>query len=719
MAMAIVKITDDVNAAVDIQLRDDSLLAKFKLSELTSTSANLLQDFRKPIDQAEVVVVALGATFASPNLVNEDLGALSISAGINSGFCIKTAKDKLLFGDDGFSPTIPISANEAWLGVDFDISTTVSGSASTNGVGVSLNADGKVKCSTYTLFPVTAPPLPLLGDSIGTAFGNFSLATSASAIRKQPVGTVNAIEVSGSITVCASFDQPFTLNPLASASLPLNLNAAVQPSVTLEIGSSLELTGDLIVRCHKVSESAVRMGVYKMHGSTVSVSMTAGAGIEGKIGGDDVLSALLNKALPGVDVAAAGINGENATALNDIIRDGMNRSLSAQFNATCSAAFTDEAALLYEIQLDGGDTVATDNALGLALRGRWSALEGLPNAKRLRNIAVETVERKRSLSLNLLGFYSATSTEDYLKSCTILVDEMGHVTITEKIDASRISASTSPSAADSSKLRRALMEDFLCTATYAALGGKLSLNLSVTQSYSQYSRNMSPADARESVLLGYSLGLIPSGSLDSVLAITPAFYHAFVSVNVQYDMPALMRVFYNDPTLKTPRSHAELEQAGRAAMAALLDASDPTNTVRLSVLGNADTWSQMDGIGNVAAFHTIPSLSSLGATQLGVVGADWVTIAWWADAMSKIAPALAAAMSALNAASVGDPTQDPDFMKSRAKLSSVLGGVTRNTSAPFAHGWGTAVMFALSGMHGAASMDLNWNSKNLYFGPPV
>jgi hypothetical protein len=73
MAMAIVKITDDVNAAVDIQLRDDSLLAKFKLSELASTSANLLQDFRKPIDQAEVVVVALGATFASPNLVNEDL----------------------------------------------------------------------------------------------------------------------------------------------------------------------------------------------------------------------------------------------------------------------------------------------------------------------------------------------------------------------------------------------------------------------------------------------------------------------------------------------------------------------------------------------------------------------------------------------------------------------------------------------------------------------
>jgi hypothetical protein len=127
----------------------------------------------------------------------------------------------------------------------------------------------------------------------------------------------------------------------------------------------------------------------------------------------------------------------------------------------------------------------------------------------------------------------------------------------------------------------------------------------------------------------------------------------------------------------------------------------------------------MDDIGSVAAFNTIPALSQLSVTQLGVVGADWVTIAWWADAMSKIASALTTALNALNAAPVNNPTQDSAFMKARANLSSVLGGVTRNTSAPFAHGWGAAVMFALSGMHGAAQMDLNWNSKNLHFGPPA
>jgi hypothetical protein len=35
------------------------------------------------------------------------------------------------------------------------------------------------------------------------------------------------------------------------------------------------------------------------------------------------------------------------------------------------------------------------------------------------------------------------------------------------------------------------------------------------------------------------------------------------------------------------------------------------------------------------------------------------------------------------------------------------------------HGWGAAVMFALSGRHGTAEMDLTWNSKTLHFGPPA
>lgn len=713
--MADIKITDNVSLSADLDLREDAPLLKAGLTSLISTGAQLFQDMDKPLDQTDLQTVALEGNFSSPSLLSGDVAGLTVGAGMNCSLSVKKAADQLLFDDDGFSPVIPISANQAWLGVEFDLSATGTVAASANGVGVSFEGAGQLMCTTYTLFVASPPPLALLLDACGSAFSNFSLATNAAEIRKQPPNTVNVTGVSGSITAAVSFDQPFAMNALASADLPFNESASLQPAVTLSLGSSLQIAGDFLVRCYKISDSVVRIGAYKKQGSTLSVTLSAGAGIEGEIGGDDVLNALLKAALPGVDVAAAGLSGDTAAALNGVVRDGLCRNLSANFNADCSAAFTHEAALLYDIQLDAGDNATTDAALGSALCGDWTALEALPNARRIRNIAVETVEKKRSIVVNLFGFYSAVSTSDYLKTCTVLIDESGQVAITDKIDASRISASTTPYAADSDKLRQALMEDFLCTATYAVASGKLNLNLSVMQSYHQYSSNMSVADVRESVSLGYALGLIPQGSLDATLNATPSFNHAFVSATVRYDTAALMDIFYKDPASQTQRSNTELEQTGRDVMCRLLNPADPTDAVRLSALQNDSAWAQMDEIGNTAVFSGIPDLGGLGATQLGAVSADWISIVWWAQAMGKIAPALSATTLALSQAPPGNPSQDAGFMKARAKLANVLGDVTRNTSAAFVHGWGAAVMFALSGMHGSAEMELTWNSKTLQY----
>jgi hypothetical protein len=717
--MADIKITDEVTLTADLKISDTSPLAKAKLSQLVTTGKQFFGDFDKPIDQVDEQSVALGGTFNSPNFLSGDMDNLVACAGVNCGLTISKSSDILLFSDDGFSPVIPIAPNQAWLGVEFDLTATVTVGASANGVGVSFEGDAKVACSTYSLFSAAVPPLPLLRDACAIGFGNFSLTTSAAAIRKQASNTVNVTEASGSVMVAVSLDQPFTLNALASANLLFNDAASIQPSVTLELATSLQVSGDFLVRSHKISDDVLRIGLYKKHGSTLTVSFTADAGVGGDIGNDDVLGALLNAALPGVDSAKAGITGDNAQALNNVIKDGIDRSLSAQLNATCSAATTHEAAVLYEIQLNSGDKVATDKALGLALNGDWITMEALPNARRIRNIAVETVEKGRSLTVNLLGFYTASSTFDYLKACTVLIDNSGQVTITDKLDTSRVGASTSPYATDSDKLRQALMEDFLCTATYAAIGGKLNLKLSVVQSYLDYKGKMSRDEMHENVLLGYALDLIPQGSLDAMLKSTPSFYHACVSGTVHYDTPALLNIFYKDPASQTQRSRVELEQVGRNVMCTLLDPSDDTGAARLSILKNDNAWTQMDSIGNTAAFGNILYLSHLSATELSAVSTDWISIVWWAEALSRIAPALSSTIVALGKASAENPTQDPGFVKARTKLANVLGAVTRNTDAAFVHGWGAAVMFALSGKHGSAEMNLTWNSKNLHFGPPV
>lgn len=713
--MADIKITDNFGATADFQIRDNSPLANARLTHLVSAGKEVMAEFDKPLDQADFKTVALGPEIISPNLINSSINSVTLTAGMSCGLSILTSADGFVFGKDQFSPTIPIAPGEAWLGVEMDLFAKAKVAVTDNAVGVSFKAEQKLACSTFTRL---SAPVPTLRAACSAAFSNFSVTTSAAAIRSQPVGTVNQTDVAGSITAKVTLSQPWTPNPLASVNLPFKATASVTPSLTLQVAGGISITGEFIFRSYKKADNVVQIGVYKKRGTTLTASFTAGAGLGGDIGDTDVLGPLLNKVLPGVDTAAAGITGDNAKALNKVINDGIDRSLSAQLNATCSAAFTDEAAVVYEIQLDAGDPAATDHALTLALQSDWTAIAALPNnvARLLRNIVVDTVEKKTSITLNLFGFYSAVSVTDYLKTCTVLLDESGQLSIIDKLEMSRISAVSLPYASDSDKLRTALMQDFVATATYAVIAGKLNLQLSVMQSYFDYQRNMSRDEMKQNVVLGYQLGLIPQGSFDAVLAATPSFPHASVSATVNYANPAVMTLFFSDTAALKPRSQDELEQIGRNVMIAFLDPSDPVDAVRISVLKNDAAWADMDEAGDTATFPQIIFLQHLNQAQLGAVEADWVSIRWWADALVKVAPALSDTLAALAKAPPADPTHDDEFMKQRARLANTLGAVTRKINAAFVQGWGEAVIFALSGKAGVASMDFAWSSFHKHLG---
>jgi hypothetical protein len=716
--MASIQITDNLGLNANLQIRDDSPLAKAGLTKLVSTTKQLFDDFGKPVDQADVESFGLGGTFTTPNMLSSDVSSIAASAGINCGLSIAKAADQLLFPDDGFSPRIPIEADQVWVGVEVDLTGSVAASTSVNGIGILLDAESRFTCSTYTRFSSAAAPLPLLREACTTAFQNFSMATSAAALRNQSPGIVSVAEANGSITLGVSFQLPVTLNPLASANLPFNKTATLQPSVTVEVAPSIEITGDLLVRSWKVTDNLLVIGVYKEHGGTVSVSFTAGAGIEGEIGSTDILGTILNKALPGVDVAKAGITGDNANALNAAIKDGLDRSLSAQLNAAFSSSITDQAAVIYQVRLDPGEAI--DDALGKALHGDWTQLEKLSlqssgTVQRLRNIAVDTVEKNFSLNLNLFGFYSAVSVDDYLKSSTALVDESGQISLIDKIDASRIRASSAPLMADTDKLRKALMEDFVCTATYVVVAGKLNLQMTATQTYFDYDRNMSSSNMKENVMLGYALGLIPFGALDDLLKTNRTFPHACVSATLKYKMEDLLKLFFKDLDGFTPRTGQELEIQARRDMAALLDPDDDIEKIRLAVLQNNDVWKQMDDLGNVSQFQFIDGLRHLNPVLLADVSGDWTSIAWWTDSVSKVAPQLKITLDAISAFSGPDPRQDEGFMKARGKLADLLGSVVRDSDAQYVHGWSEAVTFGVTGGKAEASIDLGWSGHKLHY----
>jgi hypothetical protein len=713
--MANINVTDTFGLTEDLQIREDSPLAKAKLSQLITTGKALFDEFSKPIDQAHFASVALGAQAASPTLLNGDLPETAFGAGMNCTLSITKAVDGLLFKDDGFSPLIPIASNQAWVGVELDVNFSANAKASAHGVGVKLAGAATLTATTYSLISTPGGPLPLLRDACAVGFSNFSLTTSASAVRAQLAGTVNEVEASGSIAATVSLEAPINLNALASANLPFNQTISIQPAVTLKLAGSIAIAGDFIVRCFKESDSVVMLGVYKKRGTTVTASFTASAGAGGNIGDDDILDALLNAALPGVDVAAAAIPDDTARALNGAIKEGLDRSLSAQFNLASSASFTDEAAVVYEIQLDKGVVSDTDAALSEALRGDWSLLARLPNQRQIRNIAVNTTEKKTSMTLNLFGFYSAISITDYLKTSTILVDEAGQLSIIDKVDVNRISASTSPYAVNPEKLRKALVMDFLCTATYAVIAEKLSLDMAVMQSYFDYNRKMSRDELAENFRLSYALNVVAKDTMKTLMGSTSSFGHASVAATVRYDNAALLNLFYREPDSRKNRTQEEVDLIGRTAMCQLLDPGDATDAVRIGVLQKDAAWDAMRADGNPANFHYILYLSHLNPTELRAVAADYLSIAWWTDALLKVAPLLSATLAALDAA----PGGDENFMKQRRQLANALGGIARNTSAAFAPGWGEAAIFALSGRRGQVAMDLQWDGQKLHLESPV
>ena len=84
--------------------------------------------------------------------------------------------------------------------------------------------------------------------------------------------------------------------------------------------------------------------------------------------------------------------------------------------------------------------------------------------------------------------------------------------------------------------------------------------------------------------------------------------------------------------------------------------------------------------------------------------------------MLRVAPVLSQVLTILKGITGGDPTKDPAFESQHRKLSGVLSAVARNTNDAFIGGWGPSVMFALSGRHGVATMEVAWAGNDKHFG---
>jgi len=702
--MADITITDSLSLTAQLKVADDSKLAKAGLTELVSATTSFVKQLEDTVDNAPFQSATFGAKITAPSQVIDSVATLAISASASGQLDIRTAKDKVLFDDDGFSPPIVITPTDCWVGFELDTSLTSKISGSADGFGATLTVSSAVSFLTYLVQHPTGGKFPLLKDAVTATLNGFSVAASAKALRDQAPGTVNVNHLAGTVKVGGSYQFPLSIDALASAQLPFNYSINVAPQATLKVAGEVAISGDFVIRCYTVSASELRLGCYKTKGTTLTVDFTAGAGLQAKAGQTDLIAAFFGAVLPGADLMKAGITGDKAAALKSALKDSIDRSLSVSLNAECSASHSDEAAVFCTIDLGGGDAAKTNVALAAALAGDWTQLVSLPNVQVARNV-LQTIEKHETkLKVNLLGIYNAESVNDFLKSCTIIHDAAGAVTVTDKITASHISLASTPFAADPDKLRRALSQAFLATATYTAGRSGLpqvNTDLNITQSYFRYQDSMGRQAMQDELLLGPVLGFFAPGTWDKVLAANRSFTHVMIDVTAKYGLDGILSLFFADPKTRLCRSAFELKHIGRQTMAALIDPTEPTSAARLSALNNDTIWAAMDDMGAAAEFSTISYLQHCTTNEIADIRADWTDVTWWVDSMMRVGPALAQLLTVAGQSKATDPTTDPKFMSAQDKLAQVLGQVGKNARATFAGGWGIAVMNALS-KNGAA-----------------
>ncbi len=707
--MATVITTDTTSASLNVQIDDKSQLAQSKLQTLIAPVTAIVADLSNPLDQAKCKSAALNAKFTSQSIDTGSNQTLTIKAGTNASLGVYQESDHSLFGKDEYAPTIAIGKGQAWMSFELDTTFDIAlnqnlSIGSVSGFGVGVEGSTAAKFTTYTLFEQTGGALPAGKECIAAALQNFKIPASSQDVRNQKPGTVYVCDISGCIKFSGSYSVPMTANSLclASSNIPvLQKTLSVDPELVVKLEGSVALSGDYSIRFHRISDVELQAGVYKQKQTEFKATFEAAAGITAETGTSDLISKVFNVIAPKVNPKDAGLKEEDCAVIEKALKESIDHSFSVCTNVACSASFGDEAAFVYTIDLSQNNT-DTDAALEALFRGEWSLLQKLPNAKELRNVIGETTDRKFAITVNLLGILNYESLADFVGSCMVLHNpEDGTITVTDRETANRISVTGMPYLAADDRLRAVLNQACVATMTYTAAmaGGKLNADLKFSQSLLIYKAKLAAKPLHKDLLTGIALRLMSQEDWQNLTPANPAPQHVRIAAKALYDGNAALQLFFSDTQARTPRKLEDIKLLGRRVLVSLLDQSDPVDLQRLGNLDDDTIWAQMD------SNQWTPDLTRLSYP-------DWYDITFWAQAVADVAPALKAALDAVEGVPAGeDPSTNSSFMKARGKLADAIGAATRNLHAAYEAGWPIAVMCTLSGFKAAIGFEAAWDGQ--------
>ncbi len=694
----------DLTGSATIDVSNTALAGENRLTGLQTAASDFIADLGKPVSDPAFQDAAFAAVFEKPSIPLKG-NTVDIKSSVNSKLSVSRAADSPLFGDDDYD-AIEIAANECWVAFELDTLLDASVAAPLpDGFGVSFEASTAPVFATYARIPGTGT----LGQAISRTLSAFRILASSGDVLSIPQDAIYTNDVSGTVKIGGSWSLPVSVNQLslADAALPFNAGVAVNPALTVGVKGDIALTAEFNVRFRRVAANLLRIGVYKKQGTTYEASFTAGAGLAANAGNTDLIDAFFAAVAPGVSLS--GLAPGDAADIQQVLNDSLDRSLAISLNTACSAATSDEAAVVYEVDISAADN-ATGKAIDDALSGDWTGISRLPNARKIRNAIVDTVETGSAFTVNFLGLYNYRSIADFVRTMRVVKNpEDGSVTITDSATAKQIATASTPLAADADRLRAALHEGFVATATYKALlaGMGAEASFGATQDFLLYRDSMGYRQALKQLNAGEALGAMPAAVKTALPAVAGPVGQARFAASCTYGNEDVLRFFFTDIQALTARNAGDVQKIGREVLASLLDPQDPTDRKRIGVLGSDPDWAAMDA--NPAGI-------------LAPFSADWYDITHWASAIAKVGPPLADTIR-FGKTVRGDPTANPEFMKKRAALALALDSVTHNTRATFEKAFAICAMARLAGLtRGPAPppvFEARWNSAIVFSNRPA
>jgi hypothetical protein len=668
----------------DLKIDDASLFSKANLTSLLPKTQDFANDFQQPLGAAKLNSLSFDPKYTSPEIALDSAKSLTIAVDVNPSLQLYRPSDSPLLGKDDFTPEIAIGSGECW--VSFQIAATLDVDATgqaPNGVGVEIDQTTTAAFTTYKRFDSNVS----LRDAMAATLSEFKVPSSAAVLRVQTPGSVLTSDISGTVTVTGKWSVPGSVNALALAdtTVPAKIQVEIASCVALE--GSIAVSGEFVFRSWKKSDTELLIGLYKKKGTTLTVGFVASAGMKAEEGTTDLIKKVFGLLAPGADTSVLGADPGGIKAA---LKKSVDHSLLMSMNASCSAAFSDESAFVYSVDLTRHPD-ETDAALNAAIRGNWTPIARLPNSHELKCAVGHTIDTKHKMVVNVLGIYNYGSIADFIRNCTVVHSiEDGSATITDTETAKRITVAATPYQAAMDQLRHALSEAAISTAAYSFAKTANSSTLTSSQTLVIYNQSTDAGKLKKNLGPAIPLGLATAGQIAAVVGGAP-HQHALVQFEQKIDAAAARQMFLNAATGK-PWQQEELVKIGIAQLRALLDPNDPADKRRIDFL---DRWPQAPP---PAPYYT-----------------DWLDITWWAGAVANAAAKWLAAKAAFESVVTGDdPALNPAFMQARKDLARALLNMSKNEHSAFTPGWPLAVMHEIARGQSACSLNASWDSKTQF-----